>query len=118
MRKSIASIALIRREAESQTLWLARWDEGWKSYRFVGGHKKDGESFRECLIRGIAEKLGLKEGRDVFVASAPLENMTYTDVSRSTGEPTEYITELFDVALTDAATQSAIDANPANRTIR
>ena len=113
MHKSIASIALIRREAESQTLWLARWDEGSKSYGFVGGHKQDHESFRECLIREIGEDLGLHEGRDVLVASAPLEHLEYTEVSRSTGEQTEYIIELFDVALTGSGTRSTIDANPA-----
>ena len=115
MRKSVASIALIRREAETQTLWLAQWNESWNSFRFVGGDKHDDESFRECLIRKIAEELGLHEGRDVHVASAPLEHLGYTEVSRSTGEPTEYIIELFDVALKGSGTCSMIDANPANR---
>jgi len=115
MRKSVASIALIRREAETQTLWLAQWNESRDSFSFVGGDKHDDESFRECLIREIAEVLGLHEGRNVLVASAPLEHLEYTEVSRSTGELTEYIIELFDVALTGSGTCSTIDANPANR---
>lgn len=115
MRKSIASIALIRREAEGQTLWLAQWNEAWKSFSFVGGHKHDNESFRECVIREIAEELGLHEGQDVLVASAPLEHLEYTDISRRTGEQTEYVIELFDVALIGNRARSTIDANPANR---
>lgn len=115
MRQSIAAIALIRREAGSQTLWLAQWNESWKSFSFVGGHKHNDESFRECLIREIAEELGLHEGQEVLVASAPLEHLEYTDVSRRAGEQTEYVIELFDVALTGSGALRAIDANPANR---
>ena len=115
MRKSVASIALIRREADSQTLWLAQWNEGWKAFNFVGGHKHDDESFRECIVREIAEELGLHEGQDVLVASAPLKHLEYTDVSRRTGEETEYVIELFDVALTGSGVRSKIDSDDSNR---
>ncbi len=115
MRKSIAAIALIHRDANSQTLWLAQWNDGWKAYNFVGGHKHDDESFRECIIREISEELGLPEGQDVLVASAPLKRLEYTDVSRRNGQQTEYVIELFDVALTGSNAHSAIDTNPDNR---
>ena len=115
MRQSVASIALIRREANGQTQWLAQWNKAWKSFSFVGGHKRDDESFRECVVREIEEELGLREGQDVLVASAPLEHLEYTDVSRRTGEQTEYVIELFDVALIGDGAAPAIEANSANR---
>lgn len=115
MRRSVASMALIRCETETQTLWLAQWNEASNSFSFVGGQKHDHESFRECLVREIADQLGFHEGKDVLVASAPLEHLEYTEVSRSTGEQTEYIIELFDVVLTGSSTRSTIDANPVNR---
>jgi len=115
MRQSIAAIALIRCEAEGQMQWLAQWNESWKSFNFVGGHKHDDETFRECLLREIAEELGLHEGRDVLVASSALEHLEYTDVSRRTGEETDYIIELFDVALMGDRARTIIEANPANR---
>ena len=90
MRKSVASIALISREAHGQTLWLAQWNQGWRSFSFVGGHKREQESFRECVIREIEEELGLREGQDVRIALTPLKAVAYIDVSRRTGEETEY----------------------------
>jgi tetratricopeptide (TPR) repeat protein/ADP-ribose pyrophosphatase YjhB (NUDIX family) len=115
MRTSIAAIALIRREEAGQTFWLAQWNDGWQAYSFVGGHKHDDETFRECAIREIGEELGLVEGRDVLVASAPLEHLEYTDVSRRTGDQTAYVMELYDVALVGDRARSIIDGNPANR---
>ncbi|MBX7169259.1 MAG: TIR domain-containing protein, partial [Pirellulales bacterium] len=115
MSKSIASIALIRREAEGQTLWLAQWNEGWQSYHFVGGHKHEDETFRDCIVREIDEELGLREAADVVVASAPLAHLEYTDVSGRTGEHTDYVIELFDVALVGNEARGKIEANGANR---
>lgn len=115
MRQSIASIALIRREVEGQTLWLAQWNEGWQAFNFVGGHKRSDETFRECLVREIDEELGLHDGREIFAPSAPLQHLEYTDVSHRTGEETAYVVELFDVALIGSEVLPIIDANPANR---
>jgi 8-oxo-dGTP pyrophosphatase MutT (NUDIX family) len=115
MRSSIASIALIRREVAGQTLWLAQWNDAWNAFNFVGGHKHDNESFRECLVREIEEELGLSDGHDVLVASAPLQHLEYTDISQRTGEQTAYVIELFDVALLGDRALATIDANPANR---
>lgn len=115
MRVSAASIALIRREADGQTQWLAQWNERWQAFSFVGGHKHEDESFRECVVREIAEELDLREGVDVLVSSAALHHLEYSDVSRRTGEETGYVIELFDVALIGSNAAGTVAANPANR---
>jgi hypothetical protein len=115
MRQSVAAIALIRREAEGETSWLAQWNDGWQAFSFVGGHKRHNESFRECMIREISEELGLREGVDVLISSAPFHHLEYTDVSRHTDEQTDYIIELFDVALIGSNAAGIIVANRANR---
>ena len=114
MRQPRAAIALIRREFESSTQWLAQWNEGWRAYSFIGGHKRDEESFRECMIREIEEELGLREGADVLVPTAPL-HLEYTAVSPRAGAETEYVVELFDVGLLGDRAIAAISANQDNR---
>ena len=64
MRLSEAAVALIRREQDGRTFWLARWNRNWRAYHLVGGHRRPGESFRDCLVREIAEELHLREGTD------------------------------------------------------
>lgn len=115
MRTSIASIALIQRHAAGQPLWLAQWNEGWQAYNFVGGHKHDDESFRECLVREIAEELDLRDAVDVQVSAARRQRLEYTARSQRNGEETRYTIELFDVALVGDRPLDAINANPANR---
>jgi len=88
MRRSEAAIALIRREFESSTQWLAQWNEGWQAFSFIGGHKRDDESFRACMIRELHEELGLREDADVLVPTAPLLHLEYTAVSQRAREET------------------------------
>ncbi len=115
MRRSEAAIALIRGDFESTTQWLAQWNEGWQAFNFVGGHRHDDESFRECMIRELDEELGLREGADLLVPTAPVKHLEYTAVSQRAREETEYVIELFDVALVGDRALAAIAGNPANR---
>lgn len=59
MRLSEAAVALIRREHDGPTLWLAQWNQNWRTYTFVGGHRWPEETFRECLVRELGEELGV-----------------------------------------------------------
>lgn len=115
MRKSFAAIALIRREHDDHTEWLAQWNKSWDVYSFVGGHKRADESFRECLLREIQEELGLAGQSHVLVGSAPVKHLEFEEVSRRTGAETAYTVELFEVSLVDDAAEEAIAANRANR---
>jgi 8-oxo-dGTP pyrophosphatase MutT (NUDIX family) len=74
-------------------------NEHWQRYSFVGGHKRPDESFRDCMIREIAEELLLGEGRDFLVADRPLARLEYTAWSQSAGQETRYTIELFQVQL-------------------
>jgi len=96
-RQSLASVALIHRRLNGRMEWLARWNRNWRCYYFVGGHKHDGETFLDCLVREIREELGIEQERDYRVASAPLARLEYTAYSRSAKADTDYTLELYDV---------------------
>ncbi len=115
MRQSIASIALIRRGQGLNTLWLAQWNRRWRCYHFVGGHKHDDESFRQCVIREVTEELEIAEGSGFAVAQQPSARLDYTAWSDGAGQQTHYVMELFDVELIGEAARRQVDADPRNR---
>ena len=115
LRQSVAAFALIRREDRGQDLWMAQWNPHWKSYNFVGGHKRDDESFRECVIREVSEELRLNEGQDFTVPAEPLAHLEYVDWSENAREDTAYTVELFDVQLAGRVALDVIASNAANR---
>jgi 8-oxo-dGTP pyrophosphatase MutT (NUDIX family) len=110
----VGGVALIRKEHDGETLWLAQWNPKWRSYHFVSGHKLPHESFRECVAREVTEELGLREKSDFLVADEPSARVAFTAQSASAGVETAYTFELFDVQLTGSA-QQQVDANPLNR---
>jgi 8-oxo-dGTP pyrophosphatase MutT (NUDIX family) len=114
MRQSIASVALIRRQQDGQTLWLAQWNPRWQKYHFVSGHKQPDETFRQCMVRELGEELGLKEGIDFQLPVEPLAHLEYTAWSESAGAETAYTMELFDVELIGPAARQKVDADPQN----
>src|SRR5205814_72605 len=85
MRQSEAAVALIRREQDGQTVWLAQWNDKWRAYHFVSGHKRSNETFRECLVREVAEELGLKEGANYTAAPMPAAHLEFTAFSQGAG---------------------------------
>jgi ferredoxin-NADP reductase len=101
-RRSEASWALITRRDGPEDRWLARWNAHWARYNFVGGHRHDGESYRDCLVREIVEELGLMERRDYTICQpAPFAHMTYNAWSMSAARDTSYEIEVFGVSLAD-----------------
>jgi 8-oxo-dGTP pyrophosphatase MutT (NUDIX family) len=115
MRQSLAAIAIIRRQAGDKTLWLAQWNDRWQRFHFVGGHKHDDESFRQCVVREVGEELEIAEGTGCLVGECPLAHLDYTAWSAGAGEETHYVMELFDVQLFDDAVWQQVDADPQNR---
>jgi 8-oxo-dGTP pyrophosphatase MutT (NUDIX family) len=114
MRQSEAAVALICRDRDGQTLWLAQWNPKWAAYHFVGGHRRPLESFRECLVREIDEELGVAQGSDYQVSTVPPIHLEFTEFSVSTQTETRYIMELFRVKLNSQAVPK-VDADPENR---
>jgi 8-oxo-dGTP pyrophosphatase MutT (NUDIX family) len=112
MRESIAAIALITRQQDGQTLWLARWNQKWRGFYFVGGHRHDDESFRECLVRELQEKLTVDAEKDCLIGVNPKAHLDYIAWSQAAQAETHYTMELFDVQLRDnVLSQVAADSN-------
>ncbi len=91
LRRSEGGIALIQRTLAGKTEWLAQWNENWKAFFFVGGHRRESETFRECVLRVAAS--------DFTVAPQPAHHLEYKARSRSAGELTAYTMELFETQL-------------------
>ena len=115
MRSSVAAIALIQREAGGQTQWLARWNSSGNAFSFVGGHKAEHETFRDCLIREIAEELGLVPDADFLIAEKAHSHLEYIAWSDGARAQTAYTMELYPVDLTGDFSHEKIDNDPANR---
>ena len=68
IRLSEGGIALFQRAVRGKRQWLAQWNENWQAFFFVGGHRQESETFRQCVIREIEEELDLA-GSDFTVAA-------------------------------------------------
>ena len=107
-------------------------NESWQRYSLVGGHKREDETFRECLIREIREELGLTEGVHFHAGAEPVARLEFEAWSERAREQTAYTFEVVPVALTPPDAKPAagsdtggsanvgealqlIDANAANR---
>jgi 8-oxo-dGTP pyrophosphatase MutT (NUDIX family) len=117
MRISEAAFALITRvNAQGEAEYLTQWNEKWHAYSMIGGHREEGESFRECCIREVQEELGLVPGSDIHIADTPLRPADeFTEFSQSTQVQTRYSFELFAVEKLSAASMVTVDANRQNR---
>jgi 8-oxo-dGTP pyrophosphatase MutT (NUDIX family) len=115
MRSSVAAFALILRDAAAGRVeYLAQWNDGWNAFHFIGGHKRDSESFHDCCVRETAEELGLVEGPDFRVAAERRHHLRYVHFSERVKVDTDYTVELFDVELVGDAV-SAVEVNLDNR---
>jgi ADP-ribose pyrophosphatase YjhB (NUDIX family) len=115
LRQSVAAFALIRRQRRGRPEWLAQWNPNWQSYNFVGGHKRNEETFRECVAREISEELQLQEHREFTVSRERAARLEYVDFSESAHEETAYTIELFEVRLSRIAMLRWIPAQDVNR---
>ncbi len=115
MRNSVAAIALIHREVDGQKHWLARWNENWQAFSFIGGHKQREESFRECLLRLAQEDLGLEPEADFQVADEPHSHLEYTALAEGTRAKTAYTMELYPLTLHGDFSHEKIDSDEQNR---
>jgi 8-oxo-dGTP pyrophosphatase MutT (NUDIX family) len=115
-RASVGAAALVRRIGPAGREWLAQWNPKWGSFHLVGGHKRDSESFRDCCRREVMEELELSDA-EFRVAEVPFAHLEYEAYSRSAGEMTDYVLELFDVELNAGAAEK-VQTGPDNRWLR
>lgn len=117
MRISEAALALITRvNTQDETEYLTQWNEKWQAYSLIGGHREEGESFRECCIREIEEELELKRDVNFGVPETPVApTVEFMMYSKTAGEETRYRMQLFRVEIGSARDRELIDANPVNR---
>jgi 8-oxo-dGTP pyrophosphatase MutT (NUDIX family) len=102
LRQSEGGIALCERTLTGQREWLAQWNDNWKAFFFVGGHRHSDETFRDCVVREIQEELGLGSW-DFEVAPKPAHQLQYRAQSRSANELTAYHMELFEAQIVPGA---------------
>jgi 8-oxo-dGTP pyrophosphatase MutT (NUDIX family) len=112
MRRSEGAWALIRRGDGGQTRILTQWNRNWQALHLVGGHRRQGESFRECLLREVGEELGLS-AKDFTAGEQPLARLAYTAWSEGAQEETAYAVEIFAVEM-GSAVADRVSADPAN----
>jgi 8-oxo-dGTP pyrophosphatase MutT (NUDIX family) len=115
MRKSAATLAVVRRDSGAPTQWLVRWNAKWQQYNLVGGHVREGEAFRACLVREIEEELDLKERDDFALAARPVTRLEYEAWSASAAAHTAYTIELFEVQWIAEPARRKIEADSQNR---
>ena len=108
MRESVAAEAIICGREVNPPRWLARWNGQWNCFHLVGGHKEAEESFRQCMIREMAEELGVEEGRDFTVSAEPAKHLEYVAWSARAQADTLYTVELFQVEIVGAAAWAAL----------
>jgi 8-oxo-dGTP pyrophosphatase MutT (NUDIX family) len=115
-RRSQAALAVIvRRDAAGRCLWLARWNRRWARFHFVGGHRRPDETFRECLLREVAEELRLTADTDYVAGEGRLARAEYTAWSERARAETHYRMELYRVRLLPTASVARAQADPLNR---
>jgi 8-oxo-dGTP pyrophosphatase MutT (NUDIX family) len=116
IRRSQAALAVIgRRDRGGRCRWLAQWNPRWARFHFVGGHRRPDESFRECLLREVAEELRLTAGTDFVADERCLARAEYTAWSERARAETYYEMELYGVRLLPTAAAGRVRADPRNR---
>ena len=112
LRCSEGGVALIERNVNGQREWLVQWNDRWKAFFFVGGHREGTESFRDCVAREIHEELNIPPS-DSHVAKTPSHRLCYRAQSKSSSQLTEYTMELFE-AHPDREFLNAAERKPEN----
>lgn len=115
MRQSVAAFALFRQCAGGRWLWLAQWNRHWQMYNFVGGHKHEDETFRDCVIREVSEELQLRPDADFTADREALAHFEYMAFSRSSRRETSYVIEVFRMELGNSEVLERLGGGPDNR---
>lgn len=93
-RTSIAALAVIQHDKK----YLVRYNKKSECYFFIGGHVKGRESYKQSLVREIAEETAFEPKH--YKTLTPATIVQYQGVSKSTGVMTDYTMSLHNCLLT------------------
>ncbi|AMV18449.1 NUDIX domain-containing protein [Planctomyces sp. SH-PL14] len=116
MRVSESALALFTRSTpDGTTAYLTQWNERWRAYSLIGGHRRKGETFRDCCVREVTEELRLMPEIDFQISDRPVTTrLEYKAFSKSAGAETRYAFELFSGWLRDDAVATRVLEAPEN----
>lgn len=114
-RYTAAAFAWIKRPLPGGLLYLCQWNRKWQAFNLIGGHQEPSESARQCVVREIAEELGLAAGEDIAVAAEPLARIEFTAWSVPLGEWTAYDMTAFAATIANPAALARVGENAENR---
>lgn len=115
MQQVAGGVALISRKQEERLEWLSHWNDELQKFDFVGGPKRQDESFRDCAVRELVQSLGLRKDKDFIVSGGPRAHLDFTAESEATGEETQYVIEVFEAQLFGKTSRDTLDADPRTR---
>jgi 8-oxo-dGTP pyrophosphatase MutT (NUDIX family) len=115
MRTSRASLAYICRRWNNQTQVLTQWSQSWRAFSLIGGHKLPRESYRDCLVREIAEELGLDAQRDYYAAARHVACLEFIAWSQSARLMTAYKLVIYSIGLLRSNVYTHVANDPNNR---
>jgi ADP-ribose pyrophosphatase YjhB (NUDIX family) len=104
-RKSVSALAVII----SNNNILLRFNKKSGVYFFIGGQVKGRDTFKQSLVREIAEETKLKQSHYNLMDSTTVE---FTKESKSAGELTDYTMTLYQCAIVSNAAFSLIEEDP------
>lgn len=115
MRTVQAAFAWIEQVSPGGALYLCQWNRKWQAFNLIGGHQEPGESAWQCVVREIAEELGLAAGDDIAVAGEPLARIEFTAWSVPLGEWTAYDMTAFAATIASPAALARVGESAENR---
>ena len=115
-RQFVGAMALVRRDAEHGSQWLAQWNSGRQRLQFIEAHKLQGESFRDSLVREVAWATGLRQGKDYIVSSVPRAHVEH-ESAPAENDPSGviFVAEFYLVELMGRAAAGILEQDDRNR---
>lgn len=114
-RYATAAFVWIEQVSPGGAFYLCQWNRKWHTFNLIGGHQEPGETARECVVREIAEELGLAAGDDIAVAGEPLARIEFTAWSVPLAEWTAYDMTAFAATVASPAALAHVGENAENR---
>lgn len=115
MEKWFQSIALIRREHEGKSKWLARAEANQPNVlNFISAPRLGSESFRDTILREAAWELNLDPKRDLLVSSMAQLNLEFVAQLPNETDETHVGASFFMVQIYGKRALRQVESDPTN----